>query len=175
MRAVRLVPATIALLSAYLREPDEMAVLLATPLPEGWPEFPEAFPNTLKMLREHPEHAQWWMYLFLDSESGTLVGSGGFAGEPVDGTVEIGYEIAPAYRRRGYGSAAARALVEKALASGQVRSVIAHTLASDERSAGVLRRNNFVEIGRVSHPDDGDLVRWRRAQPGNKSADERNV
>ena len=77
--------------------------------------------------------------------------------------MEIGYEIAPEFRRQGYGTSATQALVQKATASGQVDRVIAHTLASDERSAGVLRAAGFIEGERFTHPDDGELVRWHRS------------
>jgi ribosomal-protein-alanine N-acetyltransferase len=161
---VRIFPATPTHLEAFLRDPLELSALLRSPLPDSWPEFPEAIPHSLAVLRERPGELDWWMHLFVDVESGALVGSGGFAGEPQDGQVEIGYEIAPAFRRRGYGTAAARALVVKAFATGRVRSVIAHTLAGDERSAGVLRACGFEVIERVLHPEDGELVRWQHVQ-----------
>jgi RimJ/RimL family protein N-acetyltransferase len=39
---------------------------------------------------------------------------------PVDRSVEIGYEIAPQWRGRGYATVAAAALVQQALAGGAV-------------------------------------------------------
>lgn len=163
MTRIRLIPATPDHLTAFLRDPHELAALLGSALPDGWPEFPEAIPHTLDELQKNPDDADWWMHFFLDAETGALVGSGGFAGRPEDRCVEVGYEIAPSYRRQGYATAAANALIAKALASGEVESVIAHTLASDERSAGVLRATGFTEVAHVTHPDDGELVRWRRA------------
>lgn len=161
MTRTRIVPATAAHLDAYLRAPAALADLLGSPLPDGWPEFPEAVPHTRAVLRAHPEQAAWWMYLFLD-EDGRLVGSGGFAGPPADRTVEIGYEIAPAFRRRGHASAAVRALLALAARTGQVDHVVAHTLAADVRSAGVLRATGFAEVARVRDDEHGELVRWAR-------------
>lgn len=162
MAHVRLIPATPTHLAAYLRDPQELADLLGSPVPDGWPEFPEAVPFTRDVLEQHPEQAAWWMHFFVDDATGRLVGSGGFSGPPQDRTVEIGYEIAPAHRRRGLASAAAEALVEQARRSGEVDVVVAHTLAADERSVGVLRRCGFTESGRLTDPDEGEVVRWAR-------------
>jgi RimJ/RimL family protein N-acetyltransferase len=89
-------------------------------VPAGWPEFPEAIGFTIAKLEERPDEAQWWMHLFFDAD-GLLVGSGGFVGPPVDGVAEIGYEIAPEFRGRGYATAAARAMVAKAARAGRRR------------------------------------------------------
>jgi [ribosomal protein S5]-alanine N-acetyltransferase len=157
-------PASEGQLRAYMRDPLELSAMLGSPVPLGWPEFPEAIENTLTILETHPEQADWWMYFFLDAD--TLVGSGGFAGPPDSGRVEIGYEIAPEFRRRGYATAATKALVDRAATSGQVDFVIAHTLASDERSAGVLRAARFSRAGRVVSPDDGEVDYWElRVRP----------
>src|SRR5688572_10880788 len=123
MSAVRLVEATPAHLQALLRSRADLAQQLGSPLPDGWPAFPEAIRFTLDALRKDPQQQSWWMHFFVDAETGRLVGSGGFAGPPTGGTVEIGYEIAPEFRRRGFASAAAGALVEKARQSGLVDRV----------------------------------------------------
>lgn len=162
MALVRIIPATSAHLAAFLRDPDDLSALLGSPLPDGWPEFPEAFPHTLGRLESHPDEADWWMHFFCDSETGVLVGSGGFAGKPAHRQVEIGYEVAPAFRRRGYATASVRTLTAKAISSSEVDRIVADTLAADQRSAGVLRATGFTETGHITHPDDGDLVRWVR-------------
>jgi ribosomal-protein-alanine N-acetyltransferase len=163
MALVRIIPATAIHLSEYLQEPQHLATLLGSPIPEGWPEFPEAIPFTLEVLEARPAESEWWMYFFVDDATGALVGSGGFAGAPSDGQVEIGYEIAPAFRRRGYATAAVDALAKKAATSGEVQRIIAHTLPTDERSAGVLRSTGFVAVEHVVHPEDGELVRRQRS------------
>jgi ribosomal-protein-alanine N-acetyltransferase len=162
MTRVRLLPVTLAHLTAFERDRGELSALLHSPIPDGWPEFPEAIPHTASVLKTNPDDAGWWMHFFFDDQTNVLVGSGGFAGRPHNGVVELGYEIAPEHRRRGYAIAAVKALLAKAAATGEVASVIAHTLAVDERSAGVLRATGFAEAGSVTDPDDGELVRWQR-------------
>jgi ribosomal-protein-alanine N-acetyltransferase len=165
MPRVRLATATTDHLSGFLHDPRQLAEILETPIPKGWPVFPESFPVTLDILRERPSEAAWWMYFFLDADSGELVGSGGFAGPPREGQVEIGYEIAPGFRRAGYATAATRALIALARRSGEVDVVIAHTLTSYPASAGVLRASGFLEADHVVDPDHGDITRWQFVIP----------
>jgi RimJ/RimL family protein N-acetyltransferase len=158
---IRLLPATLAHLEALERDRAEFAALVGSPAPDGWPEFPEGIAFTRERLTEHPEQGEWWMQFFLDATDGTLVGSGGFVGPPRDREVEIGYEVAPAHRGRGYGAAAAAAMVEKARASGEVDAVIAHTLAADTPSSRLLARLDFVRVAELDSDEDGRIWRWR--------------
>jgi RimJ/RimL family protein N-acetyltransferase len=90
----------------------------------------------------------------------TVVGWGGFKGPPVDGVVELGYSIAPAFRRRGIAGEAVRQMLREAFSAGDVRAVIAHTLAQPGPSTKVLEKTGFVHDGEVMDPKDGLLWRW---------------
>ena len=159
MSEVRLVAATVQGLEAFQRDPAEFAALIGSPIPAGWPQFPEGMEFTVDKLREGPEQADWWLHYFLDAD-GKIVGSGGFVGPPDDGVVEIGYEIAPEFRLRGYATAAARAMVDKARATGVVHTVIAHTLADENPSTRVLRRIGFRLAAEVPDEEEGTVWRW---------------
>jgi RimJ/RimL family protein N-acetyltransferase len=104
---------------------------------------------------------QWGTHLLVHRADGALVGLGGFKGPPVEGTVEIGYGIAPAYRRRGLATEAAARLTSMAASGGAV-TVQAHTLAQDNASTRVLARLGFQRAAEVDDPDDGPLWRWER-------------
>jgi RimJ/RimL family protein N-acetyltransferase len=158
MTNVRLLPATVEHLVALQSDPSVFGRLIGSAVPEGWPEFPESIGFTLDRLREHPDEGDWWMHFFLAADA--LVGSGGFVGPPQDGVVEIGYELAPAFRGNGLGTAAAAALVEKARATGAATLVIAHTLAHDNPSTGVLRRLGFRWVRELVDPEEGPIWRW---------------
>ncbi|ADG77405.1 GCN5-related N-acetyltransferase OS=Tsukamurella paurometabola (strain ATCC 8368 / DSM / CCUG 35730 / CIP 100753 / JCM 10117 / KCTC 9821 / NBRC 16120 /NCIMB 702349 / NCTC 13040) OX=521096 GN=Tpau_0769 PE=4 SV=1 [Tsukamurella paurometabola] len=156
---VSMTPVTAALLQTLLRDRGEFERITGSAIPDGWPEFPEAIEHTLAAAREPGFAADWSMHLFF-SAAGELVGSGGYHGPPSDGTVEIGYEIAPAFRGRGYAKAAARALVAKATAAGVAR-INAHTVAAESPSTGVLRALGFRQIGAAIDSADGPLWQWR--------------
>ena len=81
-------------------------------------------------------------------------------GPPDHGVVEVGYEIAPEFRRRGYATTATRAMVAKATAACGAHTVIAHTLAEENASTGVLRRVGFRFAGELPDHEQGAVWRW---------------
>ena len=162
LRQVRLVTATVPLLKALTEDSSLFSELMGSPVPDGWPEFPEAIGFTLEHLQKTPEadHA-WSMQFFVDPATGRLLGSGGFAARPADRAVEIGYELAPEFRGLGFGTAAARALVERAVASGEVDHVIAHTLHGPNASTGVLVSLGFEHVADQEDAEVGTVWEWR--------------
>ncbi len=163
---VVLVPATVPLLNALTEDRTLFGELIGSRVPEGWPEFPEAIGFTLEHLQTAPEADRAWsMQFFVDGAAGRLLGSGGFAAPPVERTVEIGYEVAPEFRGQGFGTAAARALVESAVASGEVDHVVAHTLAGPNASTGVLVALGFEHVGDHDDPEVGTVSTWRWTRP----------
>ena len=162
---VRLVPATLPLLNALSEDRTLFGALIGSPVPDGWPEFPEAIDFTVEHLQNAPEakHA-WSMQFFLDHATGRLLGSGGFAARPVDRAVEIGYEVAPEFRGRGFGTAAAQALIERAVASGEVDHVIAHTRPGRNASTGVLVSLGFEHVADQEDSEVGTVWEWRWAR-----------
>lgn len=106
--------------------------------------------------------APWSGYLAVDAGTATVVGCGGFKGNPAgEGTVEIAYMTFPAFEGRGVATRIAGALVEIARATPAVRSVIAHTLAEPNASTRVLRKCGFEFAGDVVDPEDGPVWRWQ--------------
>jgi ribosomal-protein-alanine N-acetyltransferase len=163
---VRLVSATARLLNALNDDPTLFRELIGSPVPDGWPEFPEAIGFTLAHLRDAPEaDRSWSMQFFVDRATERLVGSGGFAAPPVERTVEIGYEVAPEFRGQGFGVASARALVEHAVASGEVDHVIAHTLPGPNPSTSVLVSLGFEHTEDQEDPEVGTAWEWRWTRP----------
>ena len=159
---VRLVPASVPLLEALTDDRARFGSAIGSAVPDGWPEFPEVIAFTLEHLRTAPPaDLAWSMQFFLDAATGRLVGSGGFAAPPIERTVEIGYEIAPEFRGQGLGTAAAMALLERAIASDEVDQVIAHTLPGPNPSTGVLRSLGFEHVDDRIDPDVGTVWRWR--------------
>lgn len=104
---------------------------------------------------------------FLCPSERALVGNGGFA-EPLDdaGEVEIGYEIAPQFRNRGFATAAVGEILKYAFSMTEVQSVVAHTLSEENASTAVLKKVDFSFVAEVPHPEVSTIWRWRitRAQ-----------
>jgi ribosomal-protein-alanine N-acetyltransferase len=118
----------------------------------------------LERLRTAPP-ADPWIYGFsiVRREDEVVVGSCGFVAPPsTDGVVEIAYGVAPEYQGKGYATEAAQAMTDYAFASGEVRTVMAHTLPEPNASTRVLTKCGFRGIGEVMHPEDGLVWRWEK-------------
>ncbi len=69
--------------------------------------------------------------------------------------------MAPEFRGQRFGVAAARALVEQAVASGEVDHVVAHTLPGPNPSTGVLVSLGFEHVADTDDPEVGVVWEWR--------------
>jgi RimJ/RimL family protein N-acetyltransferase len=147
-----------------LRDERELAAMLKVSAADDWLGFDgarEAMPPSYEYLKAHPSALGWWTYLFIHKADRTLIGLGGFKGKAdADGMVEIGYSIAPAYRRRGLASEAARAMIEYALSHTHVTRVDAHTLPEKNPSTKVLQKVGMKFMGEVHDPEDGYIWHW---------------
>ena len=163
---LKLVDGTLALLSAALEGRDALEGLLGVSVAEGWEGFPDALPIIQASYQKNPEGHRWGSLFLIELEVSTLVGFGGFKGSPsADGVVEIGYAIAPAFRRRGLATDAVTEMVQRALADVVVRAVDAHTLGHDNPSTRVLQRTGFRKIAEIDDANDGPIWQWRLERP----------
>ena len=153
----------LALLDAAMAGDDALAACLGHAVVPGWLSFAGQLERTRDAAAQDRDDPRWGTCFFVAGEPPELVGWGGFKGPPSDaGTVEIGYEIAPARRERGLATAAARALVADAFSDPRVAAVLAHTLAEPNASNRILEKLGFAF--------DGDTVQrgtpvWRFALP----------
>lgn len=146
---VRLVAATVDLLEAELRSPDDLGFALAAPVPRDWP--PETWDRDVVRwlrdhLRAHPEEVGWWA-AYLVSHDGVVVGTAGLKGRPRDGAVELGYSLVPSAFGMGYATDAVRAIVAACRARSDVERIVAHTSTEGTASIAVLERVGFVADG----------------------------
>jgi len=89
-----------------------------------------------------------------------LVGSAGFKGKPVNGSVEIAYGTFEQFQKQGVGTKICRLLVELSLKTDPSVRITARTLPEKNFSTRVLEKNNFVFNGPVTDPDDGEVWEW---------------
>ncbi len=149
---------------ALSRDKLELAEVLGVAVPDGWPQFPEAFapPQDGGPRPSERPPTDWRAYFFVHPRRRALVGNGGFTGDPDDsGVVEIGYEIAPEHRNCGFATEAARAMIGYAFADARVAAVVAHTLAEMNASNAVLRKAGMSFDAEVDDPEVGKAWRWR--------------
>ena len=100
-------------------------------------------------------------WVFVDVDSDTVVGSGGFKGEPQAGRVEIGYGVAECARNCGVATYAVRELVRRALADPNVEIVYAESRTDNTASRRVLQKTGFKQVGGRYSDDDGWLDCWQ--------------
>lgn len=131
--------------------PADLAEAVGLILPGGWPEYPEMCLT--------PGDPEWPFYLFVDEDQAMVVGSGGFTCSPDSrGEVQIGYEVAPAFRGQGIATRMMRMMFGR---HPQARP-IAFTSEDSGPSASVLRKLGFLSTGCRRLKDDVNVWRWRR-------------
>ena len=161
---LQLIPCDLAHFEAILDDEQKLETLLHVKLADDWLGFDaaqEAMRPSYEHLKSHPEILGWWTYLFVHKPDRTLIGLGGFKG-PVNeaGMVELGYAIAPAYRRRGLASQAAQGMIEYSFAHPAITRVDAHTLPEKNASTRVLEKVGMIFAQVVQDPQDGEVWRW---------------
>lgn len=159
---LKLIRCDIDILETAIAGNDKLAEKLGMTIADNWNEFGSAiFQFTIDKLSESEEESGWWIYFPIHRKDNRLIGGCGYKGKPTpEGTVEIGYEIAPAYRNRGYATELVKGLIENAFNDSRVKSVIAHTLANENPSTKVLVKCRFKYAGEMEDPDDGKVWKW---------------
>lgn len=157
-------------LRSCLGERSRFAAVAGCEIAADWPpRFFDAAAVQWMLSRRCPGHDPAWECWFVrhvGPDTRMLIGTAGFKGPPDNsGTVEIGYSIVSSYQRCGIATRAAGMLVRWAWTTGRVRRIIAHTLAGDPASGGVLLKNGFRATARLTDPTDGEVDRYERTGP----------
>ena len=159
---LKLIPCGLKHFEAFARSENELAKTLGVSIVEKWLVFPEAMTFGYEYLKKNPDAENWWTYLFISKADKKLVGNGGFKGKPDEnGTVEIGYAVAPEYRGKGLATEAAKGLIDFAFLHPQIKSVQAHTLAEENESTKVLRKVGMTFVKELHDDEDGDIWQWQ--------------
>jgi RimJ/RimL family protein N-acetyltransferase len=157
-----LLGASFDLLDAAIENPTRLEQLLGATLADGWSGFSGSLPSLRDSYSARESENAWGTLLFVLDEPRTLVGLGGYKGGPSEeGVVEIGYALAPAFRRRGLATEAVRQMVLRGFSDPRVRAIDAHTLANLNPSARILEKAGFQKIGDYEDLDDGSIWHWR--------------
>lgn len=158
---LQLVGCNVEILEALFKGDVALADYLNINIPAKWTEFGEhAFRWTHEKITTSTHEAKWLSYLPVLKEENMLVGSCGFKGGPKNGMIEIGYEVAEAYRCKGLATEMAKALINFAFQHDDITRVQAHTLAEENESGSVLKKCGMKKVEELEDPDDGKVWRW---------------
>ncbi|NIJ19421.1 RimJ/RimL family protein N-acetyltransferase [Sphingomonas naasensis] len=145
----------------------DYAALLANLGPRGHAlaDSPIAPPEILMMLADVAARiaADFSPASWLIVEADTVVGLCSITRPPQAGSIDIGYGIAPAHRRRGVATRAIGAIVTWARAAPHLSAITAETAIDNIASQRVLERAGFVRVGERLDAEDGQLICWRCA------------
>ena len=100
-----------------------------------------------------------WICYYAE-ENGELIGSAAFKGRPVNNTVEISYGTMENHRQKGIGTRICKQLVELSRATDPSVRITARTLPVKNYSTRILEKNNFMLLGFVTDPEDGEVWEW---------------
>ncbi len=145
-------------------------------IPLGWIEGPQHWMRLrIRQLKEAPALDRWLLHAMVlrgdddGASARTMVGHCGYHGAPDEtGMVEIGYQTAPSYRRRGYAIEAVRGLIANAFAHEGVKRVRASIRPDNGPSLALTEKLGFVHVGEQIDEIDGleylfEITRGRRS------------
>lgn len=134
----------------------ELEAELGAHLPEEWcPSVPAR--QRLAQLAADPTAQPWLVRAVVHRDQLDVVGHVGFHGPPRGGRVEVGYEIMPGHRRKGYAREATRALLDWAAGTGAVQVCMACIRPDNAASLGLAAELGFRPAGRRRDARDGAL------------------
>jgi [ribosomal protein S5]-alanine N-acetyltransferase len=109
----------------------------------------------VEQLAHDPSQEPWLLRAMVLRETGEAVGYTNFHAPPDErGMVEIGYQVVPARRRRGYASEAAEAMWQWAAEHG-ARVLRASVAPDNTASLAMIRRAGFQPVGEQIDEVDG--------------------
>lgn len=110
----------------------------------------------LDQMAADPGQARWMVRQAVVGDNGRVVGHAGFHGPPDEvGMVEIGYSIAPDFRRQGYARSALIELLRRAAAETAVTTVRATISPDNVASLATISGFGFVQVGEQWDAEDG--------------------
>jgi RimJ/RimL family protein N-acetyltransferase len=165
-RRMRLVASTSELVRAEIHDRTEFARLLDAEVPSAWPtdEATDALPWFLERL-EHADPSDIGWYGFYGvvatgvEDAPVLVGGGGCLGPPVDGSVEVGFSVLPAFQRQGYATEMMTAVLDWVRRDPRVLQITAETAIDNVPSRRLLSTLGFHEAGPGREPDSLKYIR----------------
>jgi RimJ/RimL family protein N-acetyltransferase len=152
-----LIPLSPAVLRAALeRDQTKIGRLLGTSVPQSW-EIRRCFLELqLRQLEANPALQPWLIRGIVLRSEGQLIGDIGFHSEPFSApasapkTVELGYGVVEAWRRRGFAQEAIEALTQH-----RVHRFVLSISPENQASQALATKLSFRKIGSQIDEEDG--------------------
>ena len=137
---------------------DEAERIAGLKLPKDFPGEHARFLRTrLPQMQKDPSAQPWLMRAMVSSDpERMMVGHIGFHARPDDGgAAEMGYTVMPEFRRRGYATEAAQALMDWAARKSSVRRFIVSISPGNAPSLAMAAKLGFRQTGQHMDEEDG--------------------
>jgi len=122
-------------------------------------ELKDALEHTIipNMINSNNDYLYSTLWTIITKDSNHIIGDLCFIGEPnQEGEIEIGYGTYEMFRDKGYMKEAISGMIEWAEKQDKVKSIIAHTMKSNQASYTLLIKNNFRKIDEMEF-----LYKWK--------------
>ena len=179
---IRLIPSNISLLHHALIGNKQFEKIIEAKVPKNWTGFGlEPLKESLHKLQKNIEEFVWLTYFPIHKQDNLLIGSCCYKGKPLlNSAVEIGYEIIPEYRNKGYTTEIVEKLITNAFMYNFVLTVNAHTVPEENASTKILHKLGFSKIVEINDPVDSLIWKWELKRksvlsPNNNSTNLNNI
>jgi len=143
---------------------DTASRLIGLDIPPEWLEMQWLIELRLRQMLEDPALELWLLRAIGLREAKTMIGHIGFHTLPgpeylnayAPGSVEFGYAIFPSYRRMGFASEAAHAMMEWATREHGITNFVLSISPTNEPSLRLARKFGFHKVGSASD-DEGQV------------------
>ncbi len=153
-KRLKLIPCSRIMLKGLIN--DNFFEKTAIKISEDWPieDIKDALPLFLSWLETGYTPLGWGMWLMILSDKNMVIGGAGFVG-PADesNSVEIGYSIAPEFRKQGYTKEACEELINWAF-SKEVKTIKAKCEKTNLASINLLEKLK-MKFSKIN--EDGEL------------------
>ena len=159
---LKLLSCNIEILKSAIEGNSKLEKLLNIKIVDNWTEFGVGpLQYSLDRISKEAAEIGWLTYFPIHKQDNKLIGSCGYKGKPnEDGSVEIGYEIAPDHRNKGFATEMAEGLISNAFVDTRVNIIYAHTLPEENASTKILTKCGFLKVAEINDPEDGLIWKW---------------